>query len=157
MNFAFQAPCWHSKFAFPLRFRSDRAISQWIHILSPRAIFQLRTRGAPAGPRGRSTHTPNVFPQRRQSDAERNGAKFQFSIKPVPNENENISPRRPPGTLGRVSRTKFDPNNPNPLRSEVVPNFVSRPRSFLIHQIFVYTQTPDRPPHGAATRIKAPK
>jgi hypothetical protein len=97
---------------------------------------------------GRSTHTPNLFPQRRQSDAERNGAKFQFSIKPVPNENENISPRRPPGTLGRVSRTKFDPNNPNPLRSEVVPNFVSRPRSFLIHQFFVFTQTPDRPRMG---------
>ena len=38
-----------------------------------------------------------------------------------------------------------------PFHVHVFP-WVFKRRSFLIHPFFVSTQTPDRPPHGAATR-----
>jgi hypothetical protein len=62
-------------------------------------------------------------------------------------------PRESPGVLCRNSNAKLASINSTPPRSRTVPDFVSRSRSFLIHQIFVHIQTPDLPLHGAATRI----
>ena len=62
-------------------------------------------------------------------------------------------PRGSPGVLCRNLSAKLASINSTPPRNQTVPDFVSRSRPFLILKKNVYNQTPDRPLHGAATRI----